>query len=631
MNKPASNHPAPASAAATVAWRSAEQLEEHAGARQRQQHEYSAAAAALADAADAEVSRRSFLKLMGASSALAGLGMAACRRPESYIVPYTRAPEWVVPGKATYYATSMPRAHGATPLVVTSFEGRPTQVAPNRLHPDADGTDAFAQASILDLYSPSRSRQFLMAGSRAARADFEALLTSLATNKSAKIGFLFGADDCPTRARLRGELAAKFTAAKFYQYEALATGAAAAALGDGVKWHAEFAAAERILTLDCDFIGTDPQGPVAAFFARRKPEGKDYDAKPEVSNMNRLYAVEAAYTLTGGMADHRLRVAPSHVLTVAGQIARGLVSQAGLVSQIEPVTDRKQLAWVDGVIKDLKDNAGKSLVLAGSRQPAAVHHLVLAINLALGNLGAGKPLSALQTDHAGLGTLAGLIADIDAGAVETLVMVTPANPIYDAPADFQLGECFAKLKTSIHLGMRTDATAHAAGWHVPAAHYLESWADARSSGGTYTVVQPMILPLYPDCVTELELLLALLSEDGKLRNGEGPKGEASPAYDAVRATFAALAGAGEEAWKNLLRQGYYAGQTYPQVLPQVTPAALAAAVAAAKVPAPSAGALEIVFATDASVHDGRWIDNGWLQRRTRYPNSPGTMRRSSPR
>ena len=611
MSKRTWNHPAVPADESTVAWRSAGQLEDSTEFRHWLDREFPQGAAEMADAGDAEVSRRSFLKLMGASTALAGLGMAACRRPESYIVPYTKAPEWVIPGKATYYASSMPRAQGATPLVVTSFEGRPTKLAPNRLHPDSDGTDAFAQASVLDLYSPSRSRKFLNAGSPATRSQFEPVIAALAADKAAKVAFLFGADDSPTRARLRKELAAKFPAARFYQYEAL-TGEAATALGDGVKWVADFARAERIVSLDCDFVGTDPQGPVMAFFDRRKPEGGGYSAAPEVAKMNRLYAVEAAYTLTGGMADHRLRVAPSQVLTVAAQIARGIVSNTELVSEIEPLTDKKQLEWVEGVIKDLKANAGKSLVLAGSRQPAALHHLALAINLVLGNLGPNKPLAAVQTATEGLGNLAALTADINAGSVETLVLLTPSNPLYDALPDLKFGEAFAKLRTSIHLGMRSDATAHGATWHIPAAHYLESWADARSCRGTYTVVQPMILPLYPDCVSEFELLLALLSEDGKLLNGEGPKGEASPAYGAVRATFSALAGAGDDAWKTFLREGFHRGPTYPLAMPKIA-ATAAADIAAAKAPAPTPAALEIIFSTDSSVLDGRWIDNGWLQ------------------
>ena len=613
MSKRTWNHPAVPTDETSVAWRSAGQLEDTAEFRTWLDREFPQGAAEMADEGDAEVSRRSFLKLMGASTALAGLGMAACRRPESYIVPYTKAPEWVIPGKATYYASSMPRAQGATPLVVTSFEGRPTKVAPNHLHPEVDGTDAFAQASVLDLYSPSRSRNFLKAGAKVTRADFAPVLVQLAADKTAKIGFVFGADDSPTRARLRKELAAKFTAAKFYQYEAL-TGESAAALGDGVKLVPDFAKADRILSLDCDFAGTDSQGPVTPFFERRKPEGKGYEAKPDAAKMNRLYAVESAYTLTGGMADHRLRVAPSQVLTVAAQIARGIISNKDLVSQIETVKGDEQIKWIQGVVADLTDKqfAGKSAVLVGARQPAAVHHLALAINLALGNIGEGKPLAALQTETQGLGTLASLTADINSGAVETLVLLTPSNPLYDALPDLKFGEAFAKLKTSIHLGLRRDATAHGATWHVPAAHYLESWSDARSIRGTYTVVQPMILPLYPDVVSEVELLLALLSADGVLLNGEGPKGEASPAYGAVRATFAAMAGEGEEAWKKLLREGFHQGPGYASVTPK-TAATAAADIAAAKAPAPSPEALEIVFATDASVHDGRWIDNGWLQ------------------
>ncbi len=609
MSKRVWHHPEIPAGETTVAWRSAGQLEDTAEFRQWMDREFPQGAAELANPEVDETSRRSFLKLMGASTALAGFGMAACRRPESYIIPYTKAPEWVIPGNATYYASSMPRAGGATPLVVTTFEGRPTRVAPNNLHPDADGTDAFAQASVLDLYSPSRSREVLKAGKATKRAELETVIAALAADKAAKVGFLFGADDSPTRARLTKDLATKFPAAKFYQYEALAGESSALAIGDGVKLVADFSKADRILSLDCDFAETDSQGPVAAFFDRRKPEGKNYDAKPDASKMNRLYMVEAAFSLTGGMADHRLRVSPSQVNVVAAQIARGLGVQAAVAAVSPELADPKHVEWVNAVVEDLKENAGKSAVVAGSRQALSLHLLAHAINVALGNIGEGKPLAALQTDTKGLGTLAALKSDIDAGAVETLLMLTPGNPVYDAPADLGFMDSFAKLKTSIHLGPRTDATANAASWHVPSAHYLESWSDARSSRGTYTVVQPMILPLYPNCVSELEILLALLSDDGKLLNGEGEKGAPSPAYTAVRATFSVIGGEGDTTWKKLLRDGFLAGSTYPSISPAVlgdisTP--LVSSIA-------NKDSLEVIFATDSSVYDGRWIDNGWLQ------------------
>jgi molybdopterin-containing oxidoreductase family iron-sulfur binding subunit len=614
MSKRIWQHPEVPADESTVAWRSAGQLADTPGFREWLDREFPPAAAGMADDAEQETSRRSFLKLMGASTALAGFGMVACRRPESYIVPYAKAPEWVIPGKAIYYASAMPRAHGATPLVVTTFEGRPTKLAPNRLHPDASGTDAFAQASVLDLYSPSRSRKILKAGNAATRAELDTAIAAIATDSTAKIGILFGTDDCPTRNRLIGKIAAKFTAAKFYQYEAL-TGESSKALGKSTKLVADFSLAERIVALDCDFAGLDPLGPVTAFFDRRKPEGRDYDAPARESNMNRLYAVEAAYSVTGGMADHRLRVAPGQVLLVAGQIARelGLEQAKG----VELITDARLMSWIKPLVEDLKAHTGKSMVLAGSRQPAAIHHLAMAINLALGNTGQGKPLATVRTDAAELGSLAALTADIDAGEVETLILLTPANPVYDAPSDLHFTAALAKLKTSIHLGDRAHATAHAATWHIPAAHFLESWADARSSRGTYTVVQPMILPLYPNCVSELELLAALASDNGKLVNGEGPKGAPPPAYEAVRQTFATIGGEDEAAWKKLLRDGFLADSFYPienARLASNAEADIAAAnIATGMAGEPTKDALQVVFATDASVYDGRWIDNAWLQ------------------
>ncbi|NJM36518.1 MAG: 4Fe-4S dicluster domain-containing protein [Akkermansiaceae bacterium] len=488
---------------------------------------------------------------------------------------------------------------------MTTFEGRPTKVAPNKLHPDAEGTDAFAQASVLDLYSPSRSKAILKSGKAAARADFEKELAALAANKSAKIGFLFGADDSPTRARLTKALGAKFSAAKFYQYEPL-TGET---LGDGVKLVADFAKADCILSLDCDFTATDSQGPLTPFFDRRKPEGKAYTEKPDASKMNRLYSVEAAFTLTGGMADHRLRVAPSQVNAVAGKIARDLGVSSALASVAGALSDPKHEEWVRLMVEDLAAHKGKSLVLAGSRQTASVHQLAYAINVALGNIGEGKPLAVVQTENAGLGDLAALQKDIESGAVDTLISLTPSNPIYDAPADFKFADSYAKLKTSIHFGMRTDATAHASQWHLPAAHYLESWSDARTSRGTYTVVQPMILPLYPDCVSELELLLALLSDNGKLINGEGEKGAPSPAYTAVRETFSKLGGEGDDAWKKLLREGFLSGSTYTAATITARPDSSVPIVSAVA----SKDSLEVIFSTDSSIFDGRWIDNGWLQ------------------
>ena len=603
MSKRIWQHPEVPADETTVSWRGLGQLEDSPAFRTWMEREFPQGVAEMADEADAETSRRSFLKLMGASTALAGFGMAACRRPESYIVPYNKAPEWVIPGKATYYASSMPRAAGATPLVVTTFEGRPTKLAPNTLHPDAAGTDPFVQASVLDLYSPSRSKKVLKQGQPSPRADFEAVIAGLAADPSAKIGFVFGHDVSPTRARLVKELTAKFSAAKFYAYEAFES-PAAKVLGEGVRAVADFSNADRILSIDCDFASLDPQGPVTPFFDRRKPEGKTYSAKPDAAGMNRLYSIESAFSMTGGMADHRLRVRPGKLLEITALIAQRLQISVPTVP-INP--DDKQLKWVSAMVDDLVAAKGKALVLAGSRLPQSIHSLVAAINAKLASVGEGKPLRYVRTDAQGLGDLVSLKTDLENGTVETLVLLTPANPVLDAPANLKFSEALAKAKTVIHLGARTDATAHASTWHIPASHYLESWSDARTANGVYTVVQPMILPLYSECVSELELLSALLADDGKLVTGEGDEGQPSPAHDAVKKTFEAIGGKGSEPWRKLLREGFHAGTTYEVAEVKEADTNVTAPAAAPE------GSYDVIFATDASVYDGRWIDNGWLQ------------------
>ncbi|MCW1885406.1 TAT-variant-translocated molybdopterin oxidoreductase [Luteolibacter flavescens] len=602
MSKRIWQHPEVPAGETTVSWRGVGQLEDTPAFRTWMEREFPQGVAEMNNQEDAETSRRSFLKLMGASTALAGFGLAACRRPESYIVPYNKAPEWVIPGKATYYASSRPSASGAVPLVVTTFEGRPTKLAPNSLHPDICGTDSFTQASILDLYSPSRSRKTLKQGKPVARGEFEAVLATLAADKAAKIGFVFGEDVSPTRARLAKELVAKFPAAQFYSYEALTS--ASPFLGDGVRPVADFSKADRVLALDCDFASLDFHGSTIPFFQRRKPEGGDYSKKPDAAAMNRMYAIESAFSLTGGMADHRLRVKPSQIAGITAYIAAALgVSQ---VTPSEATTDEKVISWLKPLVADLQGAGSKAIVLAGSRLPEGIRILAAAINEKLGNTGEGKALRYVRTENEGFGDIAKLKADLDGGTLDTLFLLTPGNPVLDAPADLKIAESFAKAKTVIHLGERTDATARAATWHVPASHYLESWSDARTVNGVYTVVQPMILPLYDECASELEILSALLTDEGKLVTGEGEAGAPSPAYTEVKKTFAAVGGKSTEAWRKLLRDGFQPGTSYETA--SVT-------LPAGKVTLPTASAegLEVVFATDASVYDGRWIDNGWLQ------------------
>jgi MoCo/4Fe-4S cofactor protein with predicted Tat translocation signal len=581
MSKRILQHPEVPINETTTSWRSVGQLEDTPAFRGWLDLEFPRGAAEMSTEEDVDTSRRSFLKLMGASTALAGFGMAACRRPEKYTVPYNQAPEWVIPGKALYYASAMPCSTGAIPLVVTSFEGRPTKLGPNALHPGSEGTNAFVQASILDLYSPSRSKLFLNKAVPSTKVAFEASLKEVAAN--GKIGFVFGADESPTRARLVKELAAKYPAAKFYSYEPLSSNSP-----NGVKLVADFSKADRILSFDCDFASLDSQGSITPFFDRRKPEGKGYKNKADASSMNRLYVVESLFTLTGGMADHRLRVAPSQVEKVATAVLAAVLGRV-----VQGFSGDRQ-TWIQELAKDLLSHKEKSLVLAGSRASKNLKAITLKLNEALSNV--GSTVVVLQSDNTGLADINSLKNDIS--SLDSLILFTPANPVFDAPADLDFTSLLAKVKTSIHFGLRTDATAHAATWHVPASHYLESWTDARSAMGVHTLIQPMILPLYENCVSELEIIAALLDKENKLVTGEE-----TPAFAAVRETV----GGSEEDWKKALGLGFVEGSK------QVAGSISSFGVEISSLVEPTKDSLDVIFSTDGSIYDGRWIDNAWLQ------------------
>lgn len=575
-----------------------------------------------------ENSRRDFLKLMGAATGM--MGLASCRRPVTNILPYTNHVEWVVPGKPLLYATAMPAASGATPMVVVTHEGRPTHLQSNPLHPLGGGLNSYAQASILDLYDPERSRSPLVGGKAVAWTDADKAISQVIAEAQkdggASLGVVVGEAETPTLQRLLGELKTAYPQVKLFGYEALGSPGLKQAntqvLGAGVKPYVRWSQALRILSLDCDFLALDHVAgePIKEFTKQR---GLDAPAK----DMNRLYALENRYTLTGGMADHRKPLAASLIPIAAAVIAEGVGAQLGAgVAALAASAPAALKEWLTPAINDLVDNKGKSVVLAGPRYGAEVHALVAAINQALGAF--GPVIQLLQgTPDAGLGTIADLSAAVTAGALKTLVSLTPSNLLYDAPGAAALrGALKDKGVKVVHVGMLPNATAKVAALHIPVAHYLESWSDARSADGTYSIVQPMIQPLYGG-VSEIEVVLAILGRK-KLGPAEAPKADpkaapvaaaAAPtedaAYTAVRDTFAGVAGSLDEVkWNFTLRDGFLQGSAYKAA--GGTPNLAAAGTVAATLKpaaAPDANALEVVLTASAGLYDGRYANNAWLQ------------------
>ncbi len=612
MSKRKWNHPeASKEELGTKVWRSAGDLEDTRQLREWVDREFPRASETMRED-ERENTRRDFLKLMGASTALAGFGLASCRRPEALIVPFTDSVEWTIPGKPTYYATSMPSANGAVSIVATNYEGRPTKLEPNKNFPNGKGggADAMVQASILGLYDPARSRNYLSEGKVIKKTDAEKALTDYV--KSGNVGFVFGEDDSLTRSAMIEKLRAKYAGSKFYAYEALAgagkKASAAGIFGKHVQVKADFAKAKKILAVDCDFLELDKQGDTKAFYDRRRPEGPNYDADPLAyqAELNRLYAVEPTFTVTGGMADHRAPLAPSQMAAFIDDIAT--VINGGSPKNF---TGDKAF-WVQECAKDLA--SGDGVVLLGSRYDKELHDAVFAINSKIGAYDNGLLVARTQKKHAELGSLEDLAKDV--ASLDTVVLMTPANPVYENPVigDKKFNDLVTD-KNLVHLGCEVNASANAANLHIPAAHYLESWSDGFSGDeGIYTVVQPMILPLYGG-IQALELLDALSQDKIVLHDSLSDDTAVSPAYNAVKGTFEQYVKSSSDGfakktnWMELLRTGFSADLKY-----SVAGKGNAPAAALKVLPEPtSAKNADLVFSADYSVLDGRYVNNAWLQ------------------
>ncbi|MFV0336676.1 MAG: TAT-variant-translocated molybdopterin oxidoreductase [Chthoniobacterales bacterium] len=588
-------------------WRSLEELENSPEFEEHLQREFPEGAGVYEDSG---LSRRDFVKLMGASMALAGVGLTACRRPEAHLVPFTEAAEWMIPGKFLYYATSIPTRLGAMPLVATTVDGRPTKLEGNPLHPCSEGgTDVFAQASVLDLYDPHRGKNITDKGEKKELSDLKTFLDSVRKRFDGNgkgLAILSERKDSPTRARLREEIEKAFPETLWAEYEPLGWAtqeeAAKIAFGPGASVAPKLEEADVVLSLGSDFLNCNEVGSSYArgFNKRRNPENSD---RP----MNRLYVAENQFSLTGGMADHRLRIKAGQITDFALAIAKEVAAATGdaslksLISSTESGGASFDEAWVRECAADLVAHQGKVAVLAGPQQPLQAQLLAIGISQALGAF--GSTLEVLETGRKESASIQDLVAEINKDGVNTLIILG-GNPVYNAPADLKFSDALAKVSDTLVWSVFENETTKRANWYVPAAHYLESWEDALTFRGVYSAVQPMILPLW-NGIPEFDLLGILLGKSDEDLNG--------PAQ--VKQTFAAktaLSGADlASAWNEFLKIGYLEKSAYPQSKATFNASAAAAALAKAG-PVRSEGE-ELVFIQSSSTDDGRYANNSWLQ------------------
>lgn len=639
-------------------WRSLGELENTPEFQEALQREFPEG---ITEAPDA-VSRRGFLSAVAASVALAGL--TSCRKPVTKILPFNKSPEGYKAGVPSFYATTLTRNGFGIGVVVKSSDGRPTKIEGNTAHPSSlGGSDLQLQAELLQLYDPNRSRQAFQAAERAKKAAelasgqahdahahgdhghgaakaeddatwkaFREWLASDAWKKQVNakgegLHVLLPVTSSPTlQAKIAAMKAGEFAKAKFHFWSALHLDneieGAQMAFGEAVATHHDFGKAEVVLSLDSDFLATDGNNLVSArqwADTRREPDSKTLEASGR--KLSRLYVVESSYTTTGTAADHRFRTKSGEIPAVAFALAKALgVSALGdAVAAYDPASfTAKGKKWLEIVAKDLQAVRGRCLVVAGPRQPAAVHAVVHAINAALENVGRTVSYSAVAE---GRGTLAKKAIQDLATAIETKACTTlvclGTNPVYDAPADLKFGDKLKAAKgslVSIHVGLHEDETAALCDWHFPLAHELETWGDARAHDGTISLQQPLIAPLHGGTST-LEFLgllngdLAEEDQDLFFVNHDTNFG-----YSLVQAHWQGVVTTGFDAWwAKTLHDGIAPASTPNNKLaaktPTLAPTAIAAGIKAWVKPTGT----EVVLRGCAKMGDGRFANNSWMQ------------------
>lgn len=599
---------------------------------------------------DNTLSRRNFMKVMGASLAFAGLSGCVIQ-PAEKIVPYVRANEEMLPGKPLFFATAMSLGGVATGLLAKSYEGRPVKIEGNPEHPGSLGaTDVLAQASLLNVYDPDRSKEVLFRGTASSWQNFMTTLRGAVdqnrTDGGAGIRFLTETITSPTLVAQFKQLTTELPNAKWIQYEPVnndnAVSGTKMAFGSPAHTVYKFDQAERILTLDADlFSGFNVR------YIKDFVKGRAFTE--EKKQISRLYAIETTTTLTGAKADHRLAVKPSQM----GEIAKAIAKAIGVAGANSTYTENAQ--WISALAKDLLANKGKTVVVAGDNQSPMVHAVVHAINATLENVGKTVVYTetlAPFTERTQVEQLKELITDINAGKVKMLVILG-GNPVYNTPSDVKLGaEVLNKVGLRVHLGQHVDETAEQCHWHISEKHYLESWGDGRAYDGTVSVVQPIIEPLY-DSKSVYELVQLFFKENFDKKdldivksfwqtqtlNFTAPKTMAAVASNAttenkevkaevkptatplpsptpqVMATPSISANTSaspknfEDSWRKIVHDG---------IVPNSALAAKTVSVNAAFMSQPevkpaNSGNLEISILPDPSVYDGRFVNNGWLQ------------------
>jgi MoCo/4Fe-4S cofactor protein with predicted Tat translocation signal len=564
-------------------WRSMDQLADSQEYQDFLHREFPSGASELQD----PVTRRNFMKIMGASVALAG--MAACRMPKETIVPYVKSPENVIPGKPKFYASTMSFADYTYGVLVENHEGRPTKIEGNELHPTSKGaTHPWALASVLSLYDPDRSKSPMLSGAPSSwnqfEEDYRGWTQTFASNKGAGLAVISESFGSPAVESMADAFRKQYPNATWATYEPVSqenvVEGIKAVSGKAARPAYHLENASIIVAIDSDFLGSEPD---SIRLTREFSKGRRVHTTKDT--MNRLYAIESTVSSTGAMADHRLGIESSKIPGFLMALHKQLGLSA-LPTKFQKASSTEHAQWIKELASDLKRNRSKSVLIAGTHQSALVHALVALINQGLAS-------SSLVTYHAvkegasSTASLKKLSQSIEKKQIKTLIILG-GNPAYNAPVDFKLAEGIKQIENTVHVSQYMDETSGLTKWHLPLSHYLESWSDAESIDGTLSLVQPLIQPLY-DSKNMLEVMHLLVNKTQ--RSG----------YDMIVEAWK------NKNWKQSLHDGVYKSAS------SVSISQSSANLSSLEISKVVADDIEVVFQASPSTFDGRFANNGWLQ------------------
>lgn len=549
-----------------------------------------------------KVSRRSFLRVMGASIALAGF--ASCRKPVQKVMPYSKMPEEVSPGNPLYYASAMPFQDALNGIVVKTHEGRPAKVEGNEMHPGSEGnTSIFGQGALLNMYDPDRSRYVRKDGERSSVSAFAKFCAEHFADTEKNIAFVSEANSSPTYNELKEQALDKFSNAQWVTYETFSEDntleGTNKAFGQRLRTVNHFDKTNIIVGFDDDFLNPAANKNSVAN-TRRFTDGRDVQS-PE-DDMFRFYAIESTFTRTGSNADNRLRMKSgdigSFIYALAAELSKSVSGLSAFSGYSNDFSDHE---WIPILAEELLNNKGDSILTVGRSHTPELHAAVAVINDALNNT--GQTVTYLEVpyldDHSNRKAFSGLVDDLKGGHIDTVVMIG-TNPVFTAPADLEFEDALSNASEVIHLAQYYNETSKKASWHLNRAHFLETWGDGYSYSGIRSIIQPEIAPLFSG-ISEIEFLNTILT------------GEKSDGHKLIQENWKSyFSGEFEEQWEQTLHDGLASEEQFSAISPSLS-GDINEQLSSTIGNSSSSEGMELVIRPNNTIFDGRFANNGWLQ------------------